>query len=168
MLRRMLRYLLPIAVLATPSSAAPCELAACRCISASALGQSATDLVRARRDRAQRVVLGTVIRLDTLARVAWGSGSDAVSLRPIVAHVQVRRVWRGLLADTMTVMVSTLESHSSCDLTMRQGEAYLIFAARTEGGPLATRQCAGTVEERSAADAIAVLGVGQDSHPREP
>jgi hypothetical protein len=114
------------------------------------------------------VVLGTVVRFDTLARSGWGHGSDAVALRPIVAHVRVRRVWRGALTDTMTVMVTTLESQSSCDLEMRPGQAYLIFAARTEGGPLAARQCSGTVEERSAADVIAVLGAGQASRPREP
>jgi hypothetical protein len=166
----MLRSFVPVAVLslAIPVSPAPCELGACRCIPASALGQSAAEFVRARRDRAERVVLGTVIRLDTLARVAWGSGPDAVALRPIVAHVRVRRVWRGSLADTMTVMVTTLKSRSSCDLAMRPGEAYLIFAARTEGGPLATRRCSGTVDERTAADAIAVLGAGQASRPRDP
>jgi hypothetical protein len=166
----MLRPLLPIAVLAvvTSGAAAPCERSACRCIPASALGQSDADFVRARRDRAERVVLGTVARLDTLPRTTWGNGTDAVASRPIVARVHVRRVWRGSLADTMTVMVTTLESQSSCDLPIRIGESYLIFAARTEGGPLATRQCSGTVEERAAADAIAVLGAGQASRPREP
>jgi hypothetical protein len=112
--------------------------------------------------------LGTVVRLDTLARAAWGHGPNSVALRPIVAHVRVRHVWRGALDDTMTVMVTTLESRTSCDLEMRPGEAYLIFAARTEGGPLATRQCSGTVEERAAADVIAVLGAGQASRPHEP
>jgi hypothetical protein len=166
----MLRSLLPVAVFAfaIPVSPPRCDLRACRCIPASALGQSAAEFVRARKDRAERVVLGTVIRLDTLARVAWGSGPDAVALRPIVARVRVRRVWRGSLADTMTVMVTTLESRSSCDLELLPGEAYLIFATRTEGGPLATHQCSGTVEEHAAADAIAVLGAGQDSRPNEP
>ena len=165
----MLRSFLPVAILAlaTSASTAPCELTACRCIPASALGQSAAEFVRARSARAERVVLGTVISLDTLPRVAWGSGRNAVALRPVVAHVRVRRVWRGALADTMTVMVTTLESHSSCDMELRAGEAYVLFAARTEGGPLATRQCSGTVEERSAADVIAVLGAGQASRSRE-
>ena len=164
--RQMLRSLLPVTVLAlaAPVSASPCEVA-CRCVSPAALGQSLAEFVRARRDRAERVVVGTVIRLDTLARVAWGSGHDAVALRPIVAHVSVRRVWRGSLADTMTVMVTTVESRSSCDLEMRPGESYLIFASRTEGGPLATRQCSGTVEERAAPDAFEVLGSGQAARP---
>lgn len=163
---QMLRSLLPVAVLAlaAPVSASPCEVT-CRCIPPATLGQSPAEFVRARRDRAERVVVGTVIRLDTLARVAWGSGPDAVAVRPIVAHVRVRRVWRGSLADTMTVMVTTVESRSSCDLEMRLGESYLIFASRTEGGPLATRQCWGTIEERASADAFEVLGSGQVSRP---
>lgn len=167
---RMLRFFIPVAALALaiPSTAAPCELRASRCVPASALGQSAAEFVRARRDRAERVVLGTVVRLDTLTRASLAHGSDSRGLQPIVAQVQVRRVWRGALDDTMTVMVSTVGPRSSCDLSMSPREAYLIFAARTGGGLLATYQCSGTVEGRAAADVIALLGAGQASRPREP
>lgn len=160
----MLRFLLSAAVaaLAAPGPAFACSVA-CRCIPATALGQSQAEFVRAQRDRAERVVVGTIIRLDTLPRVTWGTGPGAVTLTPIVAYVRVRRVWRGSLADTMTVMVTTVESRSSCDLELRPSESYLIFATHTERGPLATRQCSGTVEERAAADAFEALGRGQAS-----
>jgi len=111
------------------------------------------------------VVLGTVIRVDTLARVAWRTEPYAATLHPIVARVRVGRVWRGPLADTMTVMVATVEMRSSCELELRPGESYLIFATRTEGGPLATRQCSGTIEEREAADSFDALGPSQASRP---
>jgi hypothetical protein len=166
----MLRSLSRVAglLLAFPVSAAPCERAACSCVSQAAMGLSDAEFVRARRDRAERVVLGTVLRLDTLARTTWGRSDDTVAFRPIVARVRVRRVWRGSLADTMTVMLTTVEEQSSCDLTLRPGEAYLVFAARTAGGPLATRYCSGTVDERLAKDVIAVLGAGQAARAGEP
>ena len=111
------------------------------------------------------MVLGTVIRVDTLARVAWRTEPYAATLHPIVARVRVGRVWRGPLADTMTVMVATVEMRSSCELELRPGESYLLFATRTEGGPLATRQCSGTIEEREAADSFDALGPSQASRP---
>jgi hypothetical protein len=142
-------------------SALRCELAACRCIDAAALGQTPAEFVHARRDRAERVVLGTVSRIDTLSRVTWGTGKDQVALRPIVARVAVRRVWRGPITDTMTVMVTSVERRSSCDLQLVVGQSYVIFASRTGGGPLATRQCSGTEEERAAGPTLSVLGPGQ-------
>jgi len=110
-------------------------------------------------------VLGDVISLDTLSPVTWGSGYDAVTLRPIIARVQVRQVWRGALTDTMTVMLTAVERRSSCDLQMRPGKAYLIFATRTNGGPLTTRLCSGTAEEGAAADALEKLGPGRLVRP---
>lgn len=165
--KEMLRSSLPVIALAfTPAFTAPrCELLACRCTPVESTGQTPTQFVHARRERAERVALGRVVRLDTLHKVSWGTGSDAVTIRPIVAHIRVKRVWRGPLSDTMTVMVTTLESRSTCDLELRPGATYLIFAARTEGGPLATRKCSGTEEERTAADALAALGPGQPVRP---
>jgi hypothetical protein len=129
------------------------------------MGQTPTQFVRAQRDRAERVVRGRVTRLDTLSAVSWGTGHDAVTLRPIVARIQVAQVWRGSLTDTMTVMATTLESRSSCDLELQLGRTYVIFAARTEGGPLATYRCSGTTEVRVADATLAALGPGQLVRP---
>ena len=147
-------------VLAAPASGRPCEPVACVC-SRVELGMSPADGVNAQRDRAERVVLGSVVRIDTLARAPWGSGENAVSLRPIVARVRVERVWRGPLVDTMTVMLTTTVGRSSCDLQLRPTASYLIFATRTASGPLAARQCSGTAEKSTATAAIAALGVGE-------
>src|SRR5258705_4281718 len=92
-----------------PASVRPCELARCRCVPASSFGMSAAEYVRVQRDRADRVVMGVVLRLDTLGRVEWGGGHDAVAAHPIVARVRVQRVWRGPLVDTMTVTITTVE-----------------------------------------------------------
>lgn len=164
---RMLKPMLPLLMLVVSApSVAPCASVACRCISPEASGLSFAHFVQARRDRAERVILGTVTRLDTLARTSRSSGDDVVQSRPVVARIRVRRVWRGPVTDTMTVMVTTTGSRSSCDLEMRPGEGYLIFASRTEGGLLSTRQCTGTETERGAAEALSVLGAGEPAAPR--
>ena len=162
----MPRSLLPaLALSLTAVTPAPCALEACRCQSAEARGMSPAELVRVRRDAAERVVMGTVVRLDTLPGVAWSTGGDTVTRRPLVARIRVRQVWRGPLTDTMTVMLGALEARTSCDLEMRAGEAFLIFAARADWGLLVTRMCSGTVAERGAAEALRALGEGQFVRP---
>jgi hypothetical protein len=122
---------------------------------------SGAAIAQAKRDAAERVAFGAVVRIDTLPRVSWGAGHDAVTLSPIVARVAVRQVWRGAVRDTMTVMFQTLESRWSCELTLRVGTSYVIFARRTEGGPLGTGACTGTAEAKDAAATLAALGAGE-------
>ena len=163
----MIRSWVSVALLAFTGFAPEqrCPHNACRCIPVEATGQTLTEFVRAQRDRAERVVLGRVTSVDTLPAESWGAGHDAVTLRPIVARIRVDQSWRGPRTDTMTVMWTTLESRSSCDLELRHGERYIIFAARTEGGPLATYQCSGTAEARNAAATLTALGPGQRARP---
>jgi len=50
---------------------------------------------------------------------------------------------------------------SSCDLDLKPGESYVLFAMDREGGLPLTRQCTGTTPEREAATTIAALGAGE-------
>jgi hypothetical protein len=87
-------------------------------------------------------------------------GPDGVPVRPIVARVRVREVWRGSVTDTMTVWFTTAQRRSSCDLELSWGKDYLIFAGRTSPGPLTTNYCSGTVEKNAAASTLKSLGPG--------
>ena len=157
----MMRWTIAVAALAlvTPAVAAPCELSACKCYAAG-IDPNSPDFVRGQRDQAERVVLGTVTRFDTVTLPShdW---RPAYEWRVVVARVKVQRVWRGSLADTMSVMVGNVGGHSDCDLRMGAGQSYLIFATRMEDGTLTTHKCSGTLAEREATDVITVLGEGQ-------
>lgn len=110
--------------------------------------------------------MGSVIRIDTLESTTSGMGPDGVPVRPIVARVRVREVWRGSVTDTMTVWFTTVQRRSSCDLELSSGKDYLIFAGRTSIGPLSTHYCSGTEEKSAAASTLEILGPGTPSLPR--
>ena len=124
-------------------------------------GASAEKLVHAQRDRADRVVLGKVVRIDTLAAYMVEHGPTQIPTRALSAHVAVSRVWKGAPVDTMTVMFGTIGLVSSCDLALQAGTSYVIFASRYDDGVLHTRQCTGTAREGDATTTIAALGAGE-------
>lgn len=65
---------------------APCDAVFCRCVPASALAVSAQDLVHRLRDRADRVVLGRVVGIDTLApHVGTGTAPELEAATTITA-----------------------------------------------------------------------------------
>ena len=89
-------------------------------------------------------------------------GPDQITVSPLATRVSVRRVWKGPVVDTLTVVAATTGIASSCDIALKPGESYVIFAARGEDGVLSTMQCTGTAAERDATATIAILGTGQE------
>jgi hypothetical protein len=156
-----LALLLSLAAPARGGMLGECERAFCRCISASTLGVSPEQLVQKQRDLAERVVLGRVVRIDSLAPHLVQHGPKSVDVRELAARVAVLRVWKGPALDTLTVVFGSTPIASSCDLTLLAGESYVIFATPWGDGALHTRQCTGTVAEVGAAATMAALGPGQ-------
>ena len=143
-----------------------CATGVCRCVPAAALHLSDADFVRRQRDRADQVILGRVIGIDTLpALPIIGAHGQPDSDRAIVARVHVQRVWRGPVADTMLVQFRTLERASTCDLGLQPQHEYVIFASRMADGLLVTAQCTGTVAVEAAAATLAALGEGMVPRP---
>jgi hypothetical protein len=68
----------------------------------------------------------------------------------------VTAVWKGEVGDTA---VMTLKSDTSCDLWLREGEEYVVFATRLQDQSLYTYQCSGTVSAKYADSTLAALGV---------
>jgi hypothetical protein len=150
-------HLLLFAIMWTSSPATSCE-ARCRCFQSGTIAEMATR----KADAADRVALGTVVRIDTLPPQVWGTPGREIARQPIVARVLVRRVWRGPVTDTLTVMFGTTTWRTSCDLTLRPGVSYVIFGKAHGGGPLATYMCTGTMHENDASEVIAALGRGRE------
>jgi hypothetical protein len=135
-----------------------CERAFCRCIPPTG---SAGEIVRGRRERATHVVLGRVVRIDSIAPRLVEHGPNQVEVRDLAARVAVSRVWKGPVVDTLTVVFGTTPIASSCDLTLQAGSSYVIFAELYES-ELRTRQCTGTAAEVDATATIAALGPAQE------
>jgi hypothetical protein len=158
----MLTHFLLLASLATPThraTPARCDRAFCRCVPPAAL--SAEEIVRERRERATRVVLARVVRIDSLAPRLVEHGPNQVAVYDLAARVAVSRVWKGPLVDTLTVVFGSTPLASSCDLSLVAGFSYVIFATSYDDGVLRTRQCTGTAAEADAATTIAALGTGR-------
>lgn len=163
-MKTMLAPIVLLLSLAAPvrrADADRCERAFCRCIPASDRGISAEELVREQRERATRVVLGRVVRVDTLAPYMVQHGPTQVESHALAARVAVSRVWKGPRVDTLTVIFGSIGIASSCDLSLEAGSSYVIFASGDDDA-LRTRQCTGTALESIATSTISALGPGQE------
>jgi hypothetical protein len=159
----MLGPIVLLLTLATPThrvDAARCERAYCRCIPPAAT--SVEEVVRGQRERAIQVVLGRVVRVDTLAPRLVEHGPNRVEVHDLAARVAVSRIWKGPRVDTLTVVFGSTPIVSSCDLTLQAGSSYVIFAVRYDDGALRTRQCTGTAAEVDATATISALGAAQE------
>lgn len=149
---------------ASPAASA-CPPVLCRCGSASTFGLSEKAFVAKQRDRADWVATAQVLRIDTLAPVVLSLTRRSVTTRPIVARLAVSRTWQGEPRDTQTVLLSTTDYRSTCDLAFAAGDSYLVFASRAADGQLQPQRCGGTVRLRDAAAMLEVLGFGTDVTP---
>ena len=152
-------------ILAVPATLEPCSVSVCTCTSAARLGLTAAGLVAWNRDRAERVVLGTVVRIDTLAPAPIRPDDKSHMVRRVVARVRAERIWRGPNIDTLTVVNTTVELKWSCEQELVLGESYVIFAQRLPDHLLSAPRCSGTVIRRDAAPTLAVLGAGDPTPP---
>ncbi len=148
---------------------------------AAAYGLTPGEHVRRQRDRADVVVLATVLRVDTLpdpvsdVQPGAPSRANAPASGPVVARLRVARAWHGPPhgtapvgtrhttraapnADTLSVAFHAApDRRTSCDVALAPGAAYLVFAERGPGGLLWTRQCTGTRPAAGAGAALAAL-----------
>jgi hypothetical protein len=122
---------------------------------------SVAEIVRGQRERATQVVLGRVVRIDSMAPRLVEHGPNRVEVRGLAARVAVSRVWKGPRVDTLTVVFGSTPIASSCDLNLLTGSTYVIFASSYDDGVLRTRQCTGTAAEADATATISALGPGQ-------
>ena len=151
-------------LVAGPIQAPACDTRLCRCVPAAAMGLSPDAYRRAQRDRADVVVLATVLRVDTLADLRVGK--DGPPDGPVVARLSVGDTWKGTHSDTISVLVHTSwRVTRSCDHAFRPGEQYLVFATIGTGGMLRTDACAGTQHARDAGATIVVLGAPARRRP---
>lgn len=104
--------------------APPCERPLCSC----ALPRTATDA----RERADAVFTGRALSVrDTVLPAGQGEVGPLVH----VAVLVVDRAWKGIEADTVTVV-----SREPCSFHFRAGGAYLVYA-RGAAGALRTGMC---------------------------
>jgi hypothetical protein len=158
-----LGHLALLVSLATPphhTGEVRCERAFCRCIPPARA--SVEQIVHGQRERAAQVVLGRVVRVDSLAPRLAEHGPNQVAVYDLAARVAVSRVWKGPVVDTMTVVFGSTPIASSCDLTLLTGSSYVIFAVAYDDGVLRTRQCTGTAAEAEATATISALGRSQE------
>ncbi len=84
---------------------------------------------------------------------------------------RVGRVWKGGAAPEVTLFLEGAgrpQVVSSCDITFRKGESYLVYALRArEGGPLTTHKCTRTRRTAEAAEDFAALGAGRAPEGRK-
>ena len=149
--------LLPI--VGTP--ARPCDVPACVCVLPDRVGLSPTEFIERQRERTERLVLGTVTRIDTLPSSTTRFNDGTMRVRRVVARMRVERVWRGPVVDTMTVLNTHVELKSSCEMELSLGRSYVVFAQRLGESSLTATECSGTVERTHAASTLEVLGPGQ-------
>ncbi|HEX7977051.1 MAG TPA: hypothetical protein VF461_00505 [Gemmatimonadaceae bacterium] len=142
------------------AAVARCEPAYCRCIPPA--GVSVGEVVRGQRERSTQVVLGRVVRVDTVAPQLVQHGPANMEVHGLAARVSILRVWKGPLVDTLTVDFGSTPVASSCDLSLEVGRSYVIFATRDENGVVRSRVCNGTTAEDDATATISALGPAQE------
>ena len=123
---------------------------------------SRTTVVQQARSNAYAVILGRVIRADTLA---WDSLFIADSRRPIVVPILVRYLldsvtsWKGPRQDQVQVLVPL--AYTTCGRSLELNQQYLLFTypSRSAGGDGGELDSCSRVESKSQLDStVAILG----------
>jgi hypothetical protein len=128
---------------ASPRSA--CASSRCTC-TFDMPGADTERLTEAKLREASAVFLGTVVRIDTAAT------------GPIVAHFAVERRWKGASAESVAVVVREApRGPSTCEIDVRLGESYLVFALPRGERELQTHRCDGTTLGALAGNAVSTL-----------
>lgn len=117
---------------------------------------SSQDHIRERIDASGAVFFGQV---ETV------SPGDSVQ-RPS-ALFRTTRWWKGSRTDTVRIMLRVeVGTSTSCDMTMKPGERYVVFASTIDRGELYVGVC-GTRADRYADALLRTLGTGSPPHGRE-
>jgi len=136
------------------ASAPPCADTVCDCI-------TGPTTARAARSRADAVFLGVAASArDTLVTVEPGrrQAYTAVTFR-------VRSGWKGVRVRSVTVFTG----RTTCDISFRLGESYLVYAHRAPVGgsrPLFTGLCTRTTTEHHGAADIRALARPEYRRPQ--
>ena len=86
----------------------------------------------------------------------------AALLERVETPFRVTRVWKGDVADTISIFSGS--GGGDCSYSFDNGEEYLVFARRAKSGRLVTGICTRTARRSEAADDLRELGPG--SRPR--
>lgn len=143
--------------LALSGAPAPLECGArCECIPPGVRGMTFKQGVAESRQLAAVVFRGRVVRADPRPSEGLGALHKGESSPSGTALLTVTKVWKGEVGDTAMM---TLKSDTSCDLWLREGEEYVVFATRLQDQSLYTHHCSGTVSAEHADSTLAALGV---------
>ena len=127
------------------SPKAACAAARCTC----AFDMPDADAGRAVESQlrsSSSVFLGTAVRI------------DSAETGPVFAHFAVARQWKGAPVDTVAVAVrQARRGPSTCEIDVRVGESYLVFARPRGAEQLQTHRCDGTILEEHAGAAMRTL-----------
>lgn len=136
-----------LAVLTLVPAAPRDACAASRCTCAFDIpGADADQAVESQLRVSSAVFLGTVQRIDTS------------TAGPVVAHFAVTRRWKGAPVDSIAVVVREApRAASTCEIDVRLGESYLVFARPRGERALQTYRCDGTTLDAYAGRAVTVL-----------
>lgn len=91
-------------------------------------------------------------------------GEGKISVPRISVPITVLRAWKGVEAGK-EITVITSESSASCGYSFRQGETYLVYAARSQNGVLSVSLCSRTRRIADAADDLTALGAPGGAPP---
>ena len=130
--------------------------ARCECIPPGARALTFEQGVAESRQLATVVFRGRVVRADPRPSEGFGALHKGERSPSGTARLTVTAVWKGEVGDTA---VMTLKSDTSCDLWLREGEEYVVFATRLQDRSLYTYHCSGTVLAKYADSTLAALGV---------
>lgn len=133
-----------------------CASARCTC-AFDMPGADTERLTESQLHAAPAVFLGTVVRIDSTA-----SGS-------VSAHFAVERRWKGAPGESVAVIVrEARRDPSTCEIDVRLGESYLVFAKPRGDRALQTHRCDGTTRAAHAVDALSTLTRLGNPAPEQP
>jgi hypothetical protein len=111
----------------------------------------------------------TAQELQRAGAVFLGVVDSAVRSEEGTQRMRVNRWYKGGTADTITIVVRPRPPHmTTCDLLLRPGEQWLIFAHRAPTGELRTGFCTGSRPREQADSTLQYLGLGWQPRVRDP
>jgi hypothetical protein len=149
---RTVALLLVLLIGSSVPTSGKCASARCTCVDSP---RNTSDYVRGQLASATAVFLGSVVRVtfDTT--------------RGTFAELRVSRWWKGGNDSTVSLFLRAGRTvGTSCDLWLREGEEWLIFATARDGGMIASSTCTASLPRARGDSSLAVLGPGTEPRAR--
>ncbi len=144
---RIVVYFVVLLVGSSFAATDSCGLPQCTCVETP---QVTPGYVRGQLERSTAVFLGTVthVTFDTT--------------RGAFAEIRVSRRWKGAGDSTVKLYLrQRRDVGTTCDLWLREGEEWLIFATTNDNGALASSFCSASVPRGRADSSITILGISR-------